>query len=229
MSAVSEDISKIRLYGYFPLGGIIVALSRISEDPVTRKAVSRIREVNTESGIVQLDAHLNQFDIMAAMCGMAKVVPDLQYAAGLMAAKWTKSGVGAELFKAINNKEHLKIQQVMRFEDEKHVSEEAFGQRKGTNRQEMDDYLNGIDRPHAVGNIAPYGSRYNFLKEDLIKNGAIESVRRFPSVCSIAKPGLSPMGFKLYLSPLIEPMGNISEEDIRRHIQNSFRELLERK
>ena len=100
---------------------------------------------------MQLDVHLNQFDIMAAMCAMAKVVPNLEYAAGLMAAKWAKSGLGAELFKAINQKkEHLKIQQVMRFEDEKHVSEEEFGQRKGTNRQEMDDYLSSIDRPHAV-------------------------------------------------------------------------------
>jgi hypothetical protein len=224
MSAVSEDISKIRVYGVIPMGRILLALSQMSPDRFTRNAVYRMQDVSEKRGILQLDAHLGWFDIMASICSLAKVIPDLEYAAGLMTVKWSKFFLGKEFFRAINKSEHLTIQEVIRFEDIKHVSAQEYGKRKGTNLEVTDNYKNLIDRPHAIGNIAPYGSRKKFLQPERIRSNVIEMVREFPSVCSLAKPVL-PGYFRLYLSPLIEPLGNIPEDNIRRHIQKSFAAL----
>ena len=228
MSAVSEDISKIRMYGFFPFGHFAIALSHISHDPITRKAIYQLQDVGKKKGILDLDAHRKELDIFASIVALAKEIPDLQFAAGLMTIKWVNSFFGGEIFKAINiKKEHLSIQKVVRFEDAKHASEEEYGQRKGTNLEVMNDYLNLIDRPHAIGNIAPYGSRKTFRQEERIRNTVIDMVRESPSVYSLAKP-VFPSGFHVYLSPVFDPMGNIPEENIRRHIQNCFEELLKR-
>jgi len=229
MSTVSKEISRIWLYNCIPLGLGMIGLSHISKDPVTQEAVSQIREVNTKQGILQLDAHRYKTDIMFAMCAIAKAIPDLNYAAGMMTVKWVISGSGGELFDNINkHKDHLSIREVIRYEDVEHVSPEEYEQRKDTNQLVIQDFLNDINRPHAVGNLAPYGRRKDFFVEQSIRKGAIEMVRNFPSVCSLAKPSIFPPGALMYLSPLIEPMGNIPEENIRRHIHNSFEELRKR-
>jgi hypothetical protein len=92
----------------------------------------------------------------------------------------------------------------------------------------MDDYLRDFNKPHAIGNAAPYGSREEFYKMERIRYRVIEMMRNLPSVCSLAKPSVLPLGVLMYLSPVIEPQGDIPEEEIRQHIQESFRELLER-
>lgn len=237
-------VNPLRFHAYgIPVGAIGAGLSRMSEDEATHLGIAKTREILKKEGLVFLDAHGSETDIVTSAIKLSRILPLKTFIAPVAASHMQRKVVG-HLVSQINKVPGVEIYKVFRSEEARRALTTRNGQGLadyrtafGLTRQEVKEanaryerrIVEAVSLPHHAVMIAPYGTRKH-KEDDLIRGDVAKLLQtECAAICTYSEFKKGYPTYRLHTSWRILRFGQeSSREAITRVISQEFRALREK-
>lgn len=182
------NIQELR-YGSFPVGEWLVSRTLVSEDADSQQGLAQAREALTKRGLLVLDAHVANFDIVATAVGLSQAIALQALVAPASAYDLKRNVISRGFLSRLNALPHMELYPIYRDEDLKHRGrrkEYLRAVRENRLKRAQVTYLRraveALEQPGSAVLVAAYNGA-NRVGKDLAP-GVERLLRRSPALLS---------------------------------------------